>query len=156
VSDAGKRDSTADAERLLKDGYRVLAADVFYFGEARVIEKDWLFALLVLAVGDRPLGIQASQLAAVARWARERHGTAAEVVSRGPRLGLVALAAAGVEERAIGGLRLHGGPKSLKKVIEENRTVNEMPEAFCFGLLEAFDVKELAALASPRPVAFEK
>jgi hypothetical protein len=25
---------------------------------------------------------------------------------------------------------------------------------FCFGLLEAFDVKQLAALCAPRPVAF--
>jgi len=111
---------------------------------------------LVSAVGDRPLGIQVSQLAAVARWTRERHGMPAEVVSRGPRLGLAALCAAGIEAKAISGLRLHGGPTSLKKVIDDNRTVNEMPEAFCFGLLEAFDVKTLAALVSPRPVDFAK
>jgi len=27
------------------------------------------------------------------------------------------------------------------------------PELFCFGLLEHFDVKQLAALVAPRPVA---
>jgi hypothetical protein len=29
-----------------------------------------------------------------------------------------------------------------------------MPDLFCFGLLEAVDLKQLAALAAPRPVRF--
>jgi hypothetical protein len=31
-----------------------------------------------------------------------------------------------------------------------------MPELFCFGLLEHFDVKQLVALAAPRPVVFRQ
>jgi hypothetical protein len=37
-------------------------------------------------------------------------------------------------------------------VIEQNRSVDQMPEMFCFGLLEAADVKQLAALVAPRPL----
>ena len=39
---------------------------------------------------------------------------------------------------------------SLKEVIEQNATVEQKPELFCFGLLEWFDVKHLAALVAPR------
>lgn len=154
ISDAGRRAEVAQVQRLLAEGYRVLAVDLFYFGEARIQSKDWLFALLVSTVGDRPLGIQASQLAAVARWAKDKRGQAVEVFAMGPRQSLIALAAAGIEDKAIGGLQLHGARESLKSIVTDNLTVDQMPEAFCFGLLEAFDVKQLAALAAPRPVAF--
>jgi len=42
----------------------------------------------------------------------------------------------------------------LKEVLEQNRTVGQMPEVFCFGLLRDFDVLHLAALVAPRPVVF--
>jgi hypothetical protein len=155
VADAGRRGAAAEVERLLQAGQRVLAVDPFYFGESKIEQKDWLFALLVAAVGERPLGLEASQVAAVARWAQaERKGERVTLVAVGPRAGTIALVAAGLEEKAIGGLELHSAPGSLRDVIEQNRTVEQAPELFCFGLLEAFDVKRLAALAAPRPVAF--
>jgi hypothetical protein len=127
----------------------VVAFDPFYYGESRIAEKDFLFALLVAAVGERPLGIQAAQVAAIARWA----GTA-DVVAVGPRASLVALAAAGLEPRAIARLELHKAYGSLAEILEQNLGVNQAPELFSFGLLEAFDVKQLVALAAPRPVSF--
>ena len=74
------------------------------------------------------------------------------VVARGERSSLFALVAAGLEEKAIGRVELHGSLGSLKEVIEQNWTVNQKPELFCFGLLESFDVAQLAALVAPRPV----
>jgi dienelactone hydrolase len=155
VNDAGRKADPVNAERLLKAGYRVLAVDPFYFGESKIEQRDYLFAILLAAVGDRPLGIQASQLAAVARWSAAEHKTdAVTVVAVGPRLSAIALAAAGLEPKAIGGLELHGAWGSLKEIIEKSRAVDQMPEMFCFGLLEAFDVKQLTALVAPRPVTF--
>src|SRR5207249_1875994 len=104
--------------------------------------------------GDRPLGIQASQVAAVARWASAEKLGPVTVVAVGPRSSTFALVAAALEPKAIGRLELHGSLGSLQEVIEQNRTVEQLPEMFCFGLLEAFDVKQLAALAAPRPVRF--
>jgi hypothetical protein len=133
----------------------VLVLDPFYFGEAKIAERDYLFALLVSAVGDRPLGLQASQVAAVARWARGQYKDGpVSIVASGPRTSLAALVAAGLEEKAIAGLQLAGSLASLKEIIEQNRSVQEMPEAFCFGLLEKFDIKQLIALVAPRPVRF--
>jgi dienelactone hydrolase len=155
LNDAGRRADPVNAERLLKAGYRVLAVDLFYFGEAKLVERDFLFALLVSAVGDRPLGVQASQLAAVARWAvREYQASSVTVVAVGPRLSLATLVGASLEEKAIGAVELHGALGSLKEILEQNRSVDQMPEMFCFGLLQALDVKHLVALIAPRPVVF--
>ena len=42
----------------------------------------------------------------------------------------------------------------MKEIIEQNRAVNEAPELFCFGLLEQFDMAQLAALAVPTKVTW--
>jgi hypothetical protein len=101
------------------------------------------------------LGVQASQVAAVARGARAREKAGpVSVVSSGPRSSLIALVAAALEQKAIESVELHGSPGSLKEVIERNDIYDTAPEAFCFGLLEAFDFKQLAGLCAPRPVRF--
>ena len=103
--------------------------------------------------GDRPLGLQASQLAAVARWAAAEHENApVTLVGVGPRSSTFALIAAALEEKAVAGVELHRSLATLKEVIEENWLVTNRPEMFCFGLLEAFDIKQLAAMVAPRPV----
>ena len=107
------------AERLLKAGYRVLAVDPFYFGESKIAGRDFLFALLVAAVGDRPLGLQASQVAAVARWSRAAvPDQPVTVVACGPRSSLFALVAAGLESEAIADLQLHGSLGSLRRSLK--------------------------------------
>jgi hypothetical protein len=153
VADGGRTEAAPQAARLLAGGRRVIAVDPFYFGESRLEKLDFLFALLVAAVGDRPLGIQASQLAAVARWAKARHPSeTVELAAVGPRSSLFALLAVALEEEAASGLELHGGLTSLKEVIESDWTVKERPELFCFGLLEELDIPHLLELAAPRPV----
>ena len=155
VADGGRASSVGEVLRLLTAGYRVIAIDPFYFGESRIAERDYLFALLVAGVGQRPLGIQASQLAASARWAVARYpDSPVTLVSAGPRSSVFALVAAALEPQAIAGAELHQSLGSLKEVIEQNWAVSEKPELFCFGLLEALDLKQIAALVAPRPVSF--
>jgi len=131
---------------------RVVAVDPFYFGESKIRERDFLYALLVAAVGDRPLGLQASQVAAVAHWSVAEHKRPVTLVACGPRSSTFALVAAALEPNVIGAVELHNPLGSLKEVIEASWAVNEKPELFCFGLLEAFDVKHVAALVAPRPL----
>jgi hypothetical protein len=69
---------------------------------------------------------------------------------------VVALCAAALEPKSIAGLELHQPMDSLKELIEKGVNVDKMPELFCFGLLRDFDMKELIALAAPRPVATVK
>ena len=153
VADGGRAGVAAEAGQLVDAGQRVLAVDPFYFGESKIAQRDFLFALLVGAVGERPLGLQASQLAAVARWSQTALLSGpVTMVAVGPRSSTFALVAAGLEEKAIGALELRGALGSLKTVIEQDWTVDQKPELFCFGLLEAFDIEQLTALVSPRPV----
>ncbi|MBN2476203.1 MAG: acetylxylan esterase [Pirellulales bacterium] len=156
VADDGRGSLAEEAQRLLVAGNRVIAVDPFYFGESHIAQGDWLYAVLVAGVGDRPLGIQASQVAAAARWAAGQDGDKpVTLVAVGPRSSLFALVAVGLEEKAIGQVKLYGSLGSLKEVLEQNWTVSQKPELFCFGLLEAFDIKQLAALAAPRQVMFQ-
>lgn len=147
VADAGRAAAAADIEALLAGGQRVIAMDPFYFGESKISTKDSLHALLVSAVGDRPLGIQASEVAAAARWAKKAFGDAAvSLQAMGPRSSTFALAAAALEPSGIGKVKLVQPLQSLHQVIDENWQVSEKPELFCFGLLEAFDVPQLKQL----------
>src|SRR5262249_45165528 len=152
-NEAGRRADPVNAERLLAAGQRVLAVDPFYFGECK-LERDYLWALLVASIGDRPLGLQASQLAAVARGSRREHKSPITLVAIGPPASANPSVAAAWEEQAIAQVELHGSLGSLKEVIEQNRSFEQMPELFCFGLLEAFDLNRLAMLTAPRPVVF--
>lgn len=155
VADGGRQAAAANASRLLDDGYRVLAVDPFYLGESKIRQSDWLFALLVATVGDRSLGLQSSQLAAVTRWSAGRDsGSPITLLAIGPRTGVACLVAAAMETQAVGSVELRQSLGSLKEVLERNWVVNEAPELFCFGLLECCDVKELTALVAPRPVRF--
>jgi hypothetical protein len=69
------------------------------------------------------------------------------LVTNGPRSSLFGQISAALEPKAIAGVQTNGALHRLREVIEQNRTVDEMPEMFCFGLLREFDIPELAALA---------
>jgi hypothetical protein len=155
IADGGRKGAADLVEQTLSAGQRAVAIDPFYLGESKIASRDFLFALLVSSVGERPLGIQASQLAAVARWLNdERQAGPVTIAAAGPRSSLAALVATALEPKAVAGAHLGGSLGSLKEVIEQNLGVNTAPEYFCFGLLEQFDIAQLTALAAPRPVSF--
>lgn len=137
AGDQGRSALAAEARRLVqRERRRVLAVDPFYFGESTISKRDWLFALLVSSIGDRPLGIQASQLAAVARWAK----SPVTIETFGPRTSLIAEVAAALEPKAIAAAKTHGALSSLHDVLRSDLTVDKFPEFFTFGLLEAWDL----------------
>ncbi len=157
ISDKGRAASTLDTTILLSAGYRVLAMDPFYFGESKIADRDFLYATLISSIGDRPLGIQASQVLSVARWAREQHDlTEIKLIADGPRTSLIALIAAALSPTDVDAVETYHSPASLREVIEQNKGMNEIPEAMCFGLLKDFDIPQLAAMVVPRPVAFHE
>jgi hypothetical protein len=143
-ADGGRRGAAAQVEPLLAANTRVLALDPFYFGEAKIAQRDFLYALLIAAVGDRPLGIQATQIAAVARWAQhEFGGEPVAVHSSGPRSSAFALIAAALETGAIRKAHLTDPLSSFRQVIDTNTPISQKPELFCFGLLESFDIPQI-------------
>ena len=153
LADAGRAAAGPRVRELLAAGHRVVAVDPFYFGESAIAGQPGLFAILVAALGERPLGIQAGQVAAVARWLTGPRGLGpVEIATEGPRTGLIGLVAAALETAAIAGVVQRDAMASLREVITGNLTVMDRPEQFCFGLLREFDVPQLQALVAPRPV----
>ncbi len=143
VHDGGRKAAADQVNKLLADGKRVLAIDPFYFGESKIEKRDYLYALLMLTIGDRPLGLQASQLAAAGRWIGEKYkGEEVSVMAVGPRTSTFALIAAAVEP-SIASVELNQPLASLREVIEKDWTMEKTPEMFCFGLLGEFDLKDI-------------
>jgi dienelactone hydrolase len=153
IADGGRAAAAAQVQQLLTDGQRVVAVDPFYFGESKIATRDFLYGLLVAAVGERPLGIQADQVGAVCRWlSTEQQTGPVTLVSVGRRTGLIAAVAAALEDQAIAALALHQPLESLKQIIDENKQIPDGPEMFCFGLLKEFDLPHITALVAPRPI----
>ena len=155
LADAGRAAAGAEAARLLAAGKRVVAIDPLYFGESKIATRDWLYAILLAALGDRLIGIQASEIGAAARWLDARRVGPVEVVAVGPRTSLAALIAAALEAKPVARVSLGEAMGSLREVLERDLTAEKFPELFCFGLLESFDVPQLTALAGPGRVAAE-
>lgn len=156
LADEGRQSLSGRVAKLVEDQHRVIAIDPFYFGESKIGSRDFLYGLLVSAVGDRPIGIQAGQINAVATWATEQFGDPLQVEASGPRTSLMTLIAAGIDGTSIPTATLSGSMESLKEIITQNITVNQQPELFCFGLLEEFDIRELKALAGPDRIPIKK
>lgn len=152
LNDAGRAKAGDDARRLLAEGRRVAALDPWYFGESALGQRDFLFGLLVAALGERPLGIQVGQVTAMARWLKARHGAPVEIVARGPRTSLIATIAAALEPDAISGVQVHDSWRTLREVLDRNISAQQMPEMFAFGLLAEFDVPRIEQLVAPRKV----
>ncbi|MEZ5352121.1 MAG: hypothetical protein R2762_05745 [Bryobacteraceae bacterium] len=153
AADAGRASLEDEVKALVAAGKRVVAMDPFYFGESKIAKRDFLFAMLVAGVGDRPLGVQASQMAAVARWLSSERGFGpVELRAIGPRTSLGALIAAALEPDAINALSSKGAMKSLKEILTQDLTQQQTPEYFCFGLLEKFDVPQMESLVRPRAI----
>jgi hypothetical protein len=144
--DAGRAKLASEIDGLLRRQHRVVAFDPWYFGESKIEIRDFLYGLLVSALGERPLGIQAGQVAAVARWLKQQH-VDVSVAAFGPRASLIAQVAAAADPQAISNLYLTGAMASLREPIDRDMSTVDAPELFCFGLLEFFDVSQLKALA---------
>jgi hypothetical protein len=154
LSDDGRVALADHVRHLVSDRRRVVAIDPLLLGEAQIAGADpqVYFAIALAGVGERPCAIQAAQLLALSALLAENYPQPQEIAARGPRASFVALLAAALEPRRFRAIRLQGALASLKDLIEKNRTIEEYPELFPFGLLAEFDLAELAELALPTQI----
>jgi dienelactone hydrolase len=153
IADGGRSASAPTVAQLLADGNRVLVVDPFGYGESYLPGANLM--ALTSALGERPLGMAASQVAAIARLiANEQGGAPSTLVALGPQTSMVALVAAALEPQAIGALDLQGALASLTELLALDASIYGMRFVWCQGLLEVAEVDDLVALASPRPVTF--
>ena len=150
LADEGRASLSDAVRKALAEGDTVVACDLLNFGENHTKTRDWLWMLGYAALGDRALGLQASQLQAVVASAPEQFPGTVSVEAWGKRASLATLVAAALNPGLIRAPQVHGARASLKELIEQNIVAEKEPESFCRGLLEYFDIPQLRELAGAR------
>jgi dienelactone hydrolase len=145
LNDGGKKAAYAEASERINRGERVLALDLLFTGDAAPAKPGpAAYSQMLAAVGARPLGIQAAQLIAIAKWL----GGAVRVETGGMRSQVTAQVAAALEPRNFGPVVVRGGVESLARLLDQPVEYQAAPDLFCFGLLRDYDIARLKSMAA--------
>ncbi len=149
LHDSGKKASDVAASERVNRGEQVLAADLLFTGDAAGPKGETSdYAQMLAAAGDRPVGMEAAQLIAIAHWI----GGHPRLEVTGIRSQMAAQIAAALEPELFSELVVAGGMKSLRHVYDAPVEYEAAPDLFCLDLYKQFDVDSLAALAAPARV----
>lgn len=153
LSDMGKINMQAAIRESLSRNERVVAADLLFTGECKPSRGEcWQFAQMISTVGGRPLGIQAAQVEACLQWMRQLFGGPLWMQTDGIASGLAALVCLALNPESAEHLRMFHFTSSLKNLLYEKRSYNEIPSLFCFGLLARVDIPEMIELTQPASI----
>ena len=169
MADAGMPSTMVDVADDVDRGQRVLVLNPLFFSEGKLDADDragaTVFAQLLTALGERPLGMEAAQVNAVVQWLGEDldHGSptpnnfhlperptpAVRIVTTGPRAQLIAMVAAAIHPKYFSALDSRESIPSLATVYDHPENFVQAPEIMCIDLYRDFDINTLAAIASP-------
>jgi dienelactone hydrolase len=171
LHDDGRAAASELVSEALGRGSQVLAVNLLFFGDmvpeqpaspgaelgvdptARPRKTGANYQMLLSMLGERALGLQASQLLAVARWAQTMAGAnTVRVDTRGLRSQMIALVAAALEPRALAAVTSRQTVASLRHLLDAPVPYRAAPELFCLDLYKDFDVDRLTALAEPTSI----
>ena len=156
VNDKGYKASAQNVVDRVNRGEQVLALEPLFFGSSTPDDPDPAYwEMLVASNGERPLGLEVSQLVAVARSLRAG-SSKLRLETVGIRSQIVALAAAAFEPDLFSEVDSHGGMNSLSYLLDTPVAYRAAPDLFCLDLYKYFDVDRLGALAAPTKVATVK
>lgn len=139
----------------MERGEMVLVSDLLFLGdntpEGR--ENPSSFTQMLAAVGERPLGMQAAQLVALAHWAESKWSPSTiRVETTGIRTQMIALTATALEPHLFSEVESYGGMRSLGYLLAKPVKYDDAPDLFCLDLYKDFDIDQIAALANPTRV----
>ncbi|MBI3472292.1 MAG: acetylxylan esterase [Candidatus Solibacter usitatus] len=138
LDDRGKKAMAAEVSDRLNRGEQVLAADLLFTGDAAPANPGASsYAQMLSAMGDRPLGLQAAQLIALARWTQ---GASVRLETTGMRAQVVGRSAAAIEPALLSLAAARDGMASLTRLLETPIEYQAAPELFCLDLLKELDV----------------
>jgi hypothetical protein len=153
LHDGGRAQSAAAAVERVNRGEQALALDLAFVGESWSERETRRLLQNLTGLGERPVGLQAAELVAVARWLAARSGPAPlRLETTGIRSQLAAQVAAALEPRLFTEIVVRDGMTSLGEALEKPVEYMDAPELFCLDLYKEFDVSSLAALAAPTRV----
>ena len=171
LADKGMPSTATEVGNDMDRGQTVFVFDPLFFGQNIPGTPDHTqipdYAQMLNAVGERPLGLEAAQTVAVARWlhglmydaSREAPATkvtppSVRLVTTGPRAETVAMVAAAMAPEPFTSLEARQSLPDFMDLFDHPLTyfgpyMNEAPELMCLDLYRDFDFTTLTALASP-------
>jgi hypothetical protein len=120
-----------------------------------MFEHTWLLEQNLYATGDRPLGIEAAHLIALANWMKRQGAGKVRLETTGLRNQVVALVASALEPSLFSEVVIRHGMPSLRYLVDKPVKYQEAPDLFCLDLYNFTDLDRLAALAEPAVVTNE-
>ena len=146
VTDEGQQGAEGLVEDALRDNVRATMVELVMQGACGLGNAPHQWTMMMASGGGRMLGLQVAQLAAV----MHHEGPARlGVAARGPVSSVIALMASSLCGREVDEITLHRGLDTLHRLIDEPGRYESLSPLFCFGLLAAFDIEDLIALARP-------
>ncbi|MEO7145782.1 MAG: acetylxylan esterase [Bryobacteraceae bacterium] len=153
LNDKGKKASAALASDRINRGEGVLAADLLLTGDSVPQDGSAAFAQLLATTGDRPLGLEAAQLIALAAQARAMSGARSlRLETAGFRSQVIGLIAAALKPGLFREMAVHDGSGSLRRLLDGPVEYQAAPDLFCLDLFKEFDLDRLAQLAAPTAI----
>ncbi len=168
ISDSGRASMAVETGNDVDRGQRVLVLDPLLFGENIPGSVDDLasYAQMLNTVGERPLGLEAAQVAAIARWLQadsvDGSGTPGSrisspspaaaplrVVTNGSRGETVALVSAAMVPELYSSIEVRHGMASLGDLFLHPPGYDQAPELMCLDLYRDFDINTLSLIAAP-------
>ena len=151
LSDKGFKTSGQLVADRVNRGEQVLALEPLFFGSTSPDDPDPAYwEMLAASAGDRPLGMEVSQLLSIAKSFRASSGQKKiRVETEGIRSQMVALIAAALEPQLFSEVRSDGIMESLRFLLDAPVPYRSAPDLFCLDLYKYFDIDTLTAIAAP-------
>lgn len=158
LNDAGRKAAASAVSARVNRGEEVLAADLLFMGDMSISKRpgNMAFTQVLAALGDRPLGIEAAQLIALAEWMKSlAPGRNVRLESTGMRSQTVAMVAAALMPALFSEVSVSGGIPSLQRLLDVPVEYRDAPDLFCLDLLRSFDLPALKKMAAPTKIRWE-
>ncbi|HYM11309.1 MAG TPA: acetylxylan esterase [Bryobacterales bacterium] len=151
LNDAGKKAAGTEVSDGVNRGEQVLAVDPILIGDGATPQYSYpVFDRMLASLGERSLGLEATQLVAIARWIGKTSGQPkGRLEANGPRTQTTALVAAALEPEMFSEIVVRQGMRSLRHLLDAPVDYRKVPEPFCLDLYREFDLDGLALLAAP-------
>jgi dienelactone hydrolase len=149
INDKGFKASAQIVADRVNRGDQVIALEPLFFGSTTPDDPDPAYwEMLLASSGQRPLGIEVSQLVSIAKSFRSS-GQTIRLETAGIRSQIVALAAAAIEPELFLEIYSDNAMPSLSYLLDTPVPYRLAPDLFCLDLFKYFDVDRLAVLAAP-------
>jgi hypothetical protein len=158
LHDGGRKAAAQQVSSRVNRGEEALALDLIFTGDMSITKRpgNMGFTQILSALGERPLGIEAAQLIAIAEWMRSLSPRRTiRIESTGMRSEMAALSAAALKPGFFTELLLADAIPSLRRLLDAPVEYRQAPDLFCLDLLRSFDVPALAKMSAPTKIVWK-